>query len=202
MGFVLVKRGEKEGSVTLVAEGKHLLSDTYSSIAIVAGLIAIFFTNIVWIDYVLAIVIGLMIAYTGFRLIKESIDNLLDKADVAHINEVISLLEKNKKDKWIDVHNLRVLKYGDHLHIDCHVTLPWYDTLSVSHEEVDAIGKLIKNEMHEKIEFFIHADPCVPPFSCSVCPITSCNVRKADFKGRIEWTIENVLPDKKHGMKS
>ncbi|MDP2386586.1 MAG: cation diffusion facilitator family transporter [Bacteroidota bacterium] len=200
MGFVLIKRGEKEGSVTLVAEGKHLLSDTWSSVAIVFGLVAIYFTKIVWIDYVLAIVIGLMITYTGFRLVKESIDNLLDKADVAHIKEVISLLEKNKQDKWIDVHNLRVLKYGDHLHIDCHVTLPWYDPLSVSHEEVDAIGKLIKNEMHEKIEFFIHADPCVPPYSCSVCPISTCEHRKAAFDHRVEWTAANVLPDKKHGM--
>jgi Dimerisation domain of Zinc Transporter len=109
-------------------------------------------------------------------------------------------LEENKKDKWIDIHNLRVLKYGDHLHIDAHVTFPWYDTLSLTHDEVDAIGVLIKNKMHDKMEFFIHADPCVPPYSCAVCPITNCEYRKSDFKGRIKWTIDNVLPDKKHGM--
>ncbi|HEY1038982.1 MAG TPA: cation diffusion facilitator family transporter [Bacteroidia bacterium] len=200
MGFVLVNRGKRENSVTLIAEGKHLLSDTWSSVAIVAGLGVVLLTKIVWIDYLLAIIIGVMITYTGIKLIKESVDNLLDKADVAHIKEVVLLLDKNKQDKWIDVHNLRVLKYGDHLHIDCHVTLPWYDSLSVSHEEVDAIGKLIKNEMHEKIEFFIHADPCVPPYSCGVCPLKTCTVRKADFRQRMEWTVANVLPDKKHGF--
>ena len=110
MGLVLVKRGKRENSVTLVAEGKHLLSDTWSSVAIVAGLVAVLITDIVWIDYALAVIIGFMITYTGIKLIKESIDNLLDKADVAHIKEVVSLLEKNKKEKWIDVHNLRVLK--------------------------------------------------------------------------------------------
>lgn len=200
LGFVLLKRGKKANSATLIAEGKHLLSDTYSSIAIILGIGIIFITKIVWIDYVVAIGIGLLITYTGLKLIKESIDNLLDKADVAHINELITLLEKNKKDKWIDIHNLRVLKYGDHLHIDCHVTLPWYDTLSISHEEVEAISNLIKNQMHEKIEFFIHADPCVPPYSCAVCPISSCEHRKSAFDHRIEWTSANLLPDKKHGM--
>jgi cation diffusion facilitator family transporter len=200
LGRVLLTKGKREKSTTLVAEGKHLLSDTWSSVAIVAGLLLIQLTGLVWIDYIITILVGGLIMYSGVRLVKESIDNLLDKADVESINEVVSLLEQNKKNKWIDIHNLRVIKYGEHLHIDCHVTLPWYDSLSESHDEVDAIGRLIKSRMHEKMEFFIHADPCVPPYSCGVCPLMECKVRKAPFVKRVEWNISNMLPDKKHGI--
>lgn len=200
LGRTLVTKGRKENSVTLIAEGKHLISDTYSSVAIVAGLVVIMLTKVEWIDYVITILVGLLIMYSGIKLVKESIDNLLDKADIAAINELVSLLNRNKKDKWIDIHNLRVIKYGEHIHIDCHVTLPWYDKLSESHDEVDAIGLLIKEHMHDKMEFFIHADPCVPPYSCRVCPLATCGERKAPFTGRIEWTMANMLPDKKHGF--
>jgi cation diffusion facilitator family transporter len=200
MGRILIRKGKKERSATLVAEGKHLLSDTWSSVAIVAGLLLIQLTDLIWIDYVITIVVGGLIMYSGIRLVKESIDNLLDKADIERIREVVNLLEKNKKDKWIDIHNLRVIKYGDHLHIDCHVTLPWYDTLTESHDEIDAIRSLTKNNIHDRVEFFIHADPCVPPYSCGVCPLSECRVRKAPFVKRVEWKLDNVLPDKKHGI--
>ena len=197
-GRLLIVRGKKQNSHTLIAEGEHLLSDTYSSVAIVVGLALIYLTHIVWIDYVVTIGMGLFIAYSGLRIVRVSIDNLLDKADLEELNKLIATLEKNKKENWIDIHNLRVLKYGDHLHVDCHVTLPWYFSLETAHDEVDSIGKLIKEELGEKIEFFIHTDPCVRPLSCSICPMLACKERKADFVKRIVWDMKNVLPDSKH----
>lgn len=197
-GRILIVRGKKQNSHTLVAEGEHLLSDTYSSIAIIIGLVIIYFTKIVWIDYVVTLLMGIFIAYSGLRLVRTSIDNLLDKADLEELNKLISTLEKNKKQSWIDIHNLRVLKYGEYLHVDCHVTLPCYFSLEEAHFEVHSIGKLINDELGDQIEFFIHADPCVRPLSCSVCPLTTCKERKADFVKRIVWNMKNVLPDSKH----
>lgn len=198
VGKILIGKGKHHNSHTLIAEGEHLLSDTYSSAAIVVGLIIIFFTKIIWIDYVITVGMGIFIAYTGFKLVRTSIDNLLDKADIAELNKLIATLEKHKKDSWIDMHNLRVVKYGDHLHVDCHVTLPWYFPLEEAHDEVDLIGKLIKEQLGEKIEFFIHADPCVRPLSCGICPMQNCKERKAEFVKRIVWDMKNVLPDMKH----
>lgn len=198
VGRILINKGKHHNSHTLTAEGEHLLSDTYSSAAIVVGLIIIYFTKIIWIDYVITLGMGIFIAYTGFKLVRTSIDNLLDKADIAELNKLIATLEKHKKDSWIDIHNLRVVKYGDHLHVDCHVTLPWFFSLEDAHDEVDLIGKLIKEQLGEKIEFFIHADPCVRPLSCGICPMQNCKVRKAEFVKRIVWDMKNVLPDRKH----
>lgn len=201
VGSVLVKRGKAAHSDLMKASGKHLISDTVSSIGLVIGLFLVYLTKWMWIDYVVAIGFGFYIAYSGFKILKESVFNLLDKADDAKLHHLVELLNTNRRAKWIDIHNLRVLKYGSLLHVDCHITLPWYDNLETTHEEVDAVDKLVKTKLEHEIEFFIHADPCLP-VSCPVCQIAGCPVRKADFVKKLDWTIENVLPDRKHTLQT
>ena len=197
MGSYLVRKGKHYNSILMTADGKHLISDTISSIGLILGLGIIYFTNIFWIDSALAIIFGLVILFTGFKLIRESVTNLLDKADVEILNRLVAVLNKNRRVKWIDMHNLRILKYGSRLHVDAHLTLPWYDSLEESHNEMSAVEKVVKDTMGNEIEFFIHADPC-PPTSCPVCAIENCPKRKFAFVKRFDWTIENLLPDKKH----
>ncbi len=198
MGRTLVNRGEKNNSLLMVANGRHLISDTISSIGLVAGLIIIFFTGLTWLDQVFAIIFGIVILITGFTLLKKSVNSLLDEADYDKLQLVISTLEKHRKEKWIDMHNLRVIKYGPDLHVDCHLTLPWYDTLECAHEQVVAVEKLMKENLGKDVEFFIHSDPCVPPAMCTICQLSSCKYRKADFQNRIVWEMSNLLPNKKH----
>ncbi len=197
MARVLIKKGTEAHSVTMVADGKHLLTDTWTSIGLVVGLTAIYFTGLIWIDYVITILLGALIIYTGTALIKESIFNLLDTADYVKIKHLIAVLNQNRKESWIDIHNLRVVKYGAVVHVDCHMTLPWYFTLEEAHREVDAVGKLATKEMNYEVEFFIHADPCLPK-SCSVCTMQHCQVRQQPLVKQLEWKMENVLPDSKH----
>lgn len=194
---VLIKRGTQYHSSTMVSDGKHLLTDTWSSIGLVIGLIVIYFTHLFWIDYVITIGLGILIIYTGFNLVKESVFNLLDKADYVKIEHLISVLNSKRNPSWIDIHNLRVVKYGSVVHVDCHMTLPWYFTLEEAHKEVDDLDKLATLEFSHEIEFFIHADPCLPK-SCFICEMPHCKVRKHDFVRRLEWNMSNVLPDAKH----
>ena len=98
------------------------------------------------------------------------------------------------------MHNLRVLKYGSQLHVDCHITLPYYDTLEAIHQDVNLLEDLVRERMQGEIEFFIHSDPCLPE-SCPICPIQECQVREAPFIRRLEWTMANMLPDKRHELK-
>jgi cation diffusion facilitator family transporter len=199
MGRYLIRYGERHNSTAMIADGKHLLSDTISSIAIVIGLLIIHFTKIYWLDNLIAVLAGIYICYTGYKLLKESVTSLLDEADVEKLNMVIGILNKSRREKWIDMHNLRVLKYGTHLHVDAHITLPWYDNLETSHTEVALVENLIKQQLGDELEFFIHADPCLP-ISCPICVVQNCPVRKAEFVKRLEWTLENLLPDRKHRL--
>lgn len=199
MGAYLVKQGKARNSSLMVADGKHLLSDTVSSIGLVIGLLVIYFTKLNWLDNVIAILFGLYIFVTGYKLIKESVNSLLDEADYEKLNQVVEILNTNRREKWIDMHNLRVLKYGPHLHVDSHITLPWYDKLKDSHKEVTAVENLIKEKLEGEVEFFIHADPCLPS-SCPICTVKNCPARKAEFVKQLDWTLENMLPDAKHTL--
>jgi cation diffusion facilitator family transporter len=199
MGWYLVSTGRKTGSLLMTANGKHLISDTVSSIGLVAGLLLIWLTGWYWIDLVMAIIFGFVILVTGYGILKKSVTSLLDEADVEKLNLLIQEMQKHRRDQWIDIHNLRVIKYGTELHVDCHITLPWYGSLEETHHEVSSVENLIKDSLGKDVEFFIHADPCVPPKSCAVCQLSNCNERKSVFTGRVDWTLSNMLPNQKHG---
>ncbi len=200
MGAFLVKKGKKSNSVLLIANGKHLISDTASSVGLVVGLSLILLTGMYWLDQAMAILFGIIILITGFGLLKKSINSLLDEADYEKLQLLISQLQNHRKEKWIDIHNLKVIKYGANLHVDCHITLPWYESLESAHDEVTAVEKLISKSLGNDVEFFIHADPCVTPTSCAICQVANCTFRKAAFVKKIEWELSNMLPNKKHGM--
>lgn len=197
LALYLKNQSKKTHSEVLRAEAEHLFSDAVSSVGLIIGLTLIYFTGVFWIDYVLTLLLGGYIAFSGLKLTRESVFNLLDKADYNKLNHIVSLLQEHRREKWIDMHNLRVLKYGSHLHVDCHITLPWYETLDQTHEEVDMVDKLVKANVESDIEFFIHADPCLPQ-SCSICVIKDCMHRKHVFVKKLDWNLDNLLPDKKH----
>lgn len=198
MGWFLVKKGRNSQSLLMIANGKHLISDTVSSVGLVVGLILILFTGKLWLDHVLAILFGIIIFITGFGLLRKSVTSLLDEADYEKMNLLVVELNKHRKEQWIDIHNLRVIKYGSNLHVDCHITLPWYQTLEQSHTLVDEVDQLVKESMGTRIEFFIHADPCVMPDSCPVCCVNDCAYRKMPFQKKIKWELSNMLPNRKH----
>jgi cation diffusion facilitator family transporter len=201
LGLYVLRQGKMHRSALMLADGKHLLTDTLSGAGLIIGLLLIYLTGKAWLDSVIAILYGGVILRMGYILLKSSINSLLDEADYEKLGQLVGLLNSRRRDKWIDIHNLRVLKYGSHLHVDCHLTLPWYDSLEKSHSEVSALEELIKDELHGEIEFFIHSDPCLPS-SCPICSLENCKVRQQPFVKKLEWTMENMLPDKKHRLEN
>jgi cation diffusion facilitator family transporter len=199
VGFITESKGKKSKSLALTASGKHLKSDSYSTFGIIAGLILIYFTDLVWIDPAVAIIAGVIIIYTGYKILRKSIAGIMDEADIELLKKIVDLLNKNKRENWVDLHNLRVIKYGSILHIDCHLTVPWYLNINEAHAEVEALSSLVRNEFGESVELFVHVDGCLP-FSCKVCNKQNCNVRKHNFEKRIDWTLKNVLQDQKHRL--
>jgi len=197
MGYFLTVRGKKYNSLTMEADGKHLISDAVSSAGLVIGLVLIMIFKYQWLDGVIASIFGVYIIWTGFKLIREAVYNLLDKTDIARLEELSVILQENRRPKWIDMHNLRILKYGHHLHIDAHITLPWYDSLEDSHNEMKEVERIVKEKLGDTVEFFLHPDPCLPN-SCTICNLVNCKERKKDFVHTINWNLENLIPNQKH----
>lgn len=199
IGQIAEIKGKKSDSITLIASGKHLKSDAYTTVGILIGLVLIYFTKIIRIDNIVAIACGIWIIYSGYKILKESVGGIMDEADFTLLEKITANLEKYRKPNWIDIHNLRTIKYGDKLHIDCHVTLPFYFSVKEGHNEIDEMEQLIDQVFEKKVEIFIHVDPCNPDFSCSVCLQSACNERKIPFDKKIIWNLENTMQNSKHG---
>ena len=198
-GFVTERKGRKTGSLALTASGKHLMSDSYSTFGIIAGLIIIYFKGWKWIDPAIAILFGIIIIYTGYKILRKSIAGIMDEADVDLLKRIVNVLNKSRRENWVDLHNLRIIKYGSILHLDCHLTVPWYLNVHEAHNEIDALSSLVRKEFGESVELFVHSDGCLP-FSCKICNKQNCSERKHNFEKQITWSVENILQNQKHHL--
>jgi cation diffusion facilitator family transporter len=199
VGYYCLQVGKKNNSLALVASGKHLQSDTWSTVGIIVGLGLLWATGQKWIDSVVAIGFAFFIMYTGYKILRSSIAGIMDEADERLLTRMINLLNNNRRESWVDLHNLRVIKYGTVLHLDSHLTVPWYYNVHEAHIEIDALAELIRKEFGESLELFVHSDGCLP-FSCRICAKQDCSVRKHNFEKQVEWTLENISSNKKHGL--
>ncbi len=197
MGCYLIRESKKYNSLTLFADGKHLQTDAYTSAGLVAGLLLIYYTKLVYIDSVLSVIIAFYIAYNGYKLVRKSISGLMDESDFETVDEVIAILNDHRKESWVDIHNLRTQRYGAELHIDCHLTLPYYFDLNRVHDEVSSVDELVNHKARVRTEFFIHADPCLPE-CCHYCRMPDCPVRSEPKKTDICWITGNLTANQKH----
>lgn len=189
--------GKKNHSLALMASGRHLQTDTYTTIGVISGLLLIRVTGIVWLDGVTAILFAVFILRTGYRIIRKAVAGIMDETDEQLLAEMVAYLQEHRETNWIDLHHLRIVKYGSVLHIDCHLTLPWYFNVKQGHDETDKLEALILDKFGDRIELNIHTDYC-HDFSCPLCDKQDCEVRKAPFTGTVTWTVEKLVSEKKH----
>ena len=197
VGHYSVKKGKENHSLALIATGKHMQSDTYATIGVVVGLILIFFTDLVWIDSVVAFLFALLVIISGYKILRSSIAGIMDEADDDLLKKLVTLFQASRVENWIDIHNLRIIKYGNTLHLDCHLTVPWYLNVREAHKEIDTLYKVVRETFSESVELFVHTDDCLE-FSCKVCTKHDCPVRLHAFEKKVDWTVQNISSDHKH----
>lgn len=193
----LISTGKKHQSLPLITDGEHIKSDAYTSFAVIAGLGLIWLTGWHIIDNVVAMLMGFWIINIGYRLVRKALAGIMDEADIKLVEEIVRYLSANRKNEWIDIHNLRVIQYGSKLHIDCHITFPFYFTLEKVHREMKEVEQLLNTKYGKGVEVFIHPDPCTS-VSCKLCSINPCSERKFAFEKRVEWEVKNITTNKRH----
>ena len=193
-------KGRKSNSLILVSAGKHLQTDAYSTIAIIIGLSLLVLTHNrwQWLDSAVALAFALIIMLTGYKVLRKSISGMMDEMDMVLLKEVIDVLQKSRKPDWVDLHNLRVIQYGSLMHVDAHMTLPWYFQVAEADKEIHILEGLIRSHFKNQVELFIHIDGCMP-YQCKLCALDGCPERKEPFQKQLQWDINNVWTDSKHG---
>lgn len=201
VGVVCIRVGKENRSLQLIASGKHLKTDTFSTAGIIIGLLLILYTGYQHIDSIVAILAAGFVIVTGIGVLRTGISGMMDEADEVLLKEIVKVLDEVRTENWIDLHNMRFIKYGSTLHCDCHLTVPWYLNVREAHEEITRLAEVIKNQFGTTVEMFVHTDPC-QEYSCPICTKQHCLVRQHPFKKRITWTVENIVKDNKHRLTS
>ena len=191
LGLVLIRVGQRTRSIALEAGGRHVLTDVYTSVGVIVGLVLVRFTGWYWMDGLVACIVGVNILVTGFRLIRKSYQGLMDRADPAVLERIASVIAAHRRSVWIDIHKLRAWSAGSRIHVDLHLILPRRMTLADAHTEADDLEKAILQEVEGAASVLVHMDPCDGDY-CPICGLKDCHHRGQTFTGKRPWRVERL----------
>jgi cation diffusion facilitator family transporter len=191
LAVILIRTGRRTGSLILVADGQHILTDVYTSAGVIIGLALVYATGWLWLDGAIACVVGLHILVTGSRLVRQSFSALMDSSNPDLLDEISNLLDRHRKDYWIDIHQLRAWRSGNHIHMDFHLVLPRNFSLVKTHAEIKELEALMADHFNGNASILVHTDPCGDPH-CPVCQRYECELRKTRQEEKPQWTRKNL----------
>jgi cation diffusion facilitator family transporter len=195
LGRYLTRVGLKTHSDALVADGRHVMADVWTSVGVIGGLIVVSVTGWIWADPLIAIAVALNVAWEGYRLLHDSVSGLMDEADESVIESTTALLEAARQASWIDLHGLRSWRSGARRHIDLHLTVPRYFEVHQIHEIHDEIEATLFDVDGHGGDVVVHFDPC-DESECGHCTMTDCAIRSHALVGREPFTPERAIqPD-------
>lgn len=201
LGLYLIRTGKRTRSLSLVADGKHVLTDSYTSFGVLAGLILVKLTDLVILDPLVAIAVAVNILSTGFGLVRESVSGLMNVTDPDTLARTVEALNRIRRDEMLDIHRLRAWRAGEWRFIDFHLTLPRTYTLEHAHEVQHEVHDAISDEFHGQAEVMIHLDPSIDR-SCANCGSIDCD--RDDCREEIArgFAVERAVDEPRRPMSS
>jgi len=160
----LIKVGKDHSSITLEADGHHLLTDVWTSVGVVIGLIAVVITKINILDPIIAILVGINIIITGYKIIKRSALGFMDTAIDAKSTDLIKKIFQSYIHKGIEFHGLRTRQSASRKFVSFHVLVPGSWTVQKGHDLLEKIEKEIRDSVPKTI-VFTHLEPIEDPKS-------------------------------------
>ena len=200
LGWYLLRTGRAAHSLALIADGKHVLADVWTSVGVLAGLALVKITGIAWLDPVVALAVAANIVREGFRLARSAVRGLMDEADPQLLGRLVATLARERPAEWIDVHGLRAWRSGALVHADLHLVVPRYFDAERLHAISEVVEGRLLAGLEEPGEAVVHFDPC-GPVHCSSCEVAACRVRGAAFKERAVLEVARATrtdPDADH----
>jgi cation diffusion facilitator family transporter len=200
LGWYLLRTGRASHSLALIADGKHVLADVYTSAGVFAGLALVKLTDIAWLDPAVALAVAANIVREGFHLARSAVRGLMDEADPELLGRLAGALAEERPPEWIDVHGLRAWRSGALVHADLHLVVPRYYDAERLHEINETVEARLLERLAEPGEAVVHFDPC-GPVHCASCEMAACKVRGAAFKERTSLSAARATrtdPDADH----
>lgn len=201
MGWLSIKWGRAHHSAAIETGGKHLLTDSVSSVALILGLVIFYVTKMAWLDSFIAIIFGIAIIVTGIKVLISTSNSLMDEANPLVLNKIGDVLIENRRSPWVNIHRLTYLGYGSIGHVDFHLTLPFYYTLQEAQSEIVHLKSIVKDKLDDfDLDISIQSEPCDTKM-CDHCIMDKCKFRIQEFKPDNTWKTAALLLDNKFKLK-
>ena len=174
VGLMLIRTGKKQGSMTLEADGKHLLSDVVTSAGVLTALVIIKFTGWKYLDPMTALLMAGYIGWMGTRLVRKAASGLMDEQNVEHEKRIRAILDAHVDPNGLppricSYHNLRHRRNGRYLWVDFHVNVPAQTPIRDAHALASAIEHEIEQSFGEA-DATAHVEDCKDK-ACSHVPL-------------------------------
>ncbi len=164
VAMVLMRAGRRHNSITLVADGKHLLTDVWTSVGVVVGVTLVALTGFLRLDPIIAFLVGCNIIWTGWHLIRESVDGLMDHAPSAEDQATITSVIGEFVGADVQIHGVRARVAGHQQHVAMHVLVPGEWTVQRGHDLLEQIeARFLERFAHMSID--THLEPIEDPRS-------------------------------------
>jgi cation diffusion facilitator family transporter len=192
LGLFLVRMGRRHGSRAIEADGHHVLSDFWTTLGLALGLLVVSFTGLHWVDPALAIGVSLLLASTGFRLVRTSSQALLDQEDPELLARLVDVLNAIRPPDLIAIHELKTMRAGRTTYVDVHVVVPEFYEIRRAHDLAESVGKLVLAETGLEGQVHTHIDPCERAW-CRSCCLEPCPIRVEPCRRSEPLTVEQAL---------
>lgn len=164
VGVMLVRAGERHGSIALEADGRHLLTDVWTSAGVIVGLLAVMATGWAWLDPLIALGVAVNIVWTGYRLLERSARGLLDQALPPAQRDLIGGVLRAYEARGLQFHALRTRRAAGRSFISVHVLVPGQWSVQAGHELLEQIERELRAAVPGS-SVLTHLEPIEDPAS-------------------------------------
>jgi cation diffusion facilitator family transporter len=164
VGLLLIRAGRRHNSIALEADGRHLMTDVWTSAGVVVGLLAVLMTGWVWLDPIIAIGVAINILWMGYRLLTRSARGLLDQALPAAQRAAITAVLDRYRARGLQFHALRTRQAAGRGFVSVHVLVPGAWTVQRGHDLLEELEAEVRAAV-PNTTVFTHLEPIEDPAS-------------------------------------
>ncbi|MSR70111.1 MAG: cation transporter [Phycisphaerales bacterium] len=162
---LMISVGRRTDSAALIADGVHVLSDSITTAAVIVGLVVIWFTGWTWVDPIIALALGCLLLFMGWRVAKGSVNRLIDRQDDGDITKLNALLTSHldggaQSPTICSFHKVRCRHDGPMHWIDMHIRLPRAMSVAESHDIASVIEGRAIAALGGAGDATVHCEPC------------------------------------------
>jgi cation diffusion facilitator family transporter len=167
---VLLQAGEQHDSMTLMADGRHLMADVWTSGAVVVGIGGVALTGWFIFDPLIALVVAVHILRSGLRLVSQAVGGLMDESLPAHELARVENVLNSYRDEGIAYHALRSRRSGARRFVSVHIQVPGAWTVQKGHTLLETLEADLRREL-PALSVFTHLEPLEDPASWQDIPL-------------------------------